>query len=88
LLVGAQPAFSEVSSRKIFGRPGADVVGHLRLFTPRALLAFLRYHGFDIDAADAASFPSLPSPLRPLDRLLARSVSLGAVTVVLASKTS
>jgi SAM-dependent methyltransferase len=37
LLFGVQPIFSEVSLRGIYGRPGKEVVGHLRLFTRRAL---------------------------------------------------
>lgn len=34
LLAGVQPVFSEVSLRAIHGRPGTEVVGHLRLYTP------------------------------------------------------
>jgi SAM-dependent methyltransferase len=88
LLAGVQPAFSEVSFRRIFGRPGADVVGHLRLYTPRALLPFLAYHGFTVRAARAAPFHAIPRPLRGLDRALSRSVSLGGITVVLATPTA
>lgn len=85
LLAGMQPAFSEVSFRKIFGRPGSDVVGHLRLYTPRALLPFLAFHGFSVLEAAAAPFHAIPGALAPLDRLLSRSTSLGGITVVLAS---
>lgn len=85
LLVGVQPAFSEVSFRKIFGRPGADVVGHLRLYTPRALLPFLEFHGMRVVEATAAPFHAVPRPLAPLDRLMARRLGLGGITVVLAA---
>jgi len=85
LLAGVQPAFSEVSFRRIFGRPGSDVVGHLRLYTPRALLPFLAFHGFRVREAAAAPFPAIPSPLRWLDRALSRSVGLGGITIVLAT---
>jgi len=84
MLAGYQPAFSEVSYEKIFGRPGTDPVGHLRMFTPRALLPFLAHHGFDVLHTAAAPFPAVPTPLRGLDRVLSRSLSLGAITVVLA----
>lgn len=85
LLAGFQPAFSEVSFRRIFGRPGSDVVGHLRLYTPRALLPFLDFHGFRVVEAAAAPFHAITGPLAPLDRLLARRVGLGGITVVLAT---
>jgi SAM-dependent methyltransferase len=85
LLVGVQPAFSEVSFRRIFGRPGADVVGHLRLYTPRALLPFLAFHGFQVREVAAAPFHAIPRPLRGLDRLMSRRVGLGGITVVLAT---
>jgi SAM-dependent methyltransferase len=88
LLVGLQPAFSEVSLRGIFGRPGSDVLGHLRLYTPRALMPFLEYHGFCVVTAGAARFPAVPRPLRGLDKLMSRSVSLGGITVVLATPVS
>lgn len=85
LLAGVQPAFSEVSFRGIYGRPGNDVVGHLRLYTPRALKPFLQAHGLRLIATAAAPFHALPAPLAPLDRLLARRVGLGGITVVLAA---
>jgi SAM-dependent methyltransferase len=46
LLIGLQPPASEVSSERVFGRPGDEVVGHIRLFTFRSMVEFLRYHGF------------------------------------------
>jgi SAM-dependent methyltransferase len=48
LMSGKQPLFTEVSTRKIFGRPGQDVVGHIRVFTYGALRDFLSYYGFRI----------------------------------------
>ena len=35
LACGIQPLFTEVSLRGIYGRPGSEVVGHLRVFTRR-----------------------------------------------------
>ena len=54
LLLGWQPLDSDVSTVTRFGFPGAtrwDVVGHIRVFTFRALLEFLSYHGWVIDRA-------------------------------------
>ena len=39
LMFGVQPMFTEVSLQGIYGRPGHEVVGHLRVFTRRALEA-------------------------------------------------
>lgn len=86
LLAGYQPAFSEVSYERIFGRPGADVVGHLRMFTPRALLPFLEHHHFAVVRTAAAPFAAVPAPLRPVDRLMARSLAVGAISIVLARR--
>jgi SAM-dependent methyltransferase len=51
LLLGRQPADTEVSTVSKFGYPGArqrPVIGHIRVFTFGALLEFLRFHGFTI----------------------------------------
>jgi SAM-dependent methyltransferase len=88
LLIGVQPAFSEVSFEKIFGRPGAEIVGHLRLFTARSIREFLVHHGFDVVDARGASFAALPRPARALDRLLARSCSLAGNSVIVAKTTA
>jgi len=52
LLLGYQPIATEVSARRTFGNPGPDtVVGHIRVFTFRALKEFVRYYGFKIEKA-------------------------------------
>lgn len=86
LLFGFQPAFSEVSFEKIFGRPGDDVVGHLRLFTSRSTREFLTYHGFTVVDARGARFDALPMVARPLDGLLSRFPSLAGNTVIASRK--
>jgi SAM-dependent methyltransferase len=51
LLLGRQPADTEVSTVSRFGYPGAchrPVVGHIRVFTFGALLEFLRFHGLAV----------------------------------------
>lgn len=86
LLLGVQPAFSEVSFEKVFGRPGSDLVGHLRLFTCKSIVAFLEHHGFEILEVRSAPFGSLPTPARQLDQLAARAPKLGAITVIMARR--
>jgi len=48
LFLGKQPLFTEVSAKKMFGRPGNDVVGHIRVFTYGSLREFLVYYRFRI----------------------------------------
>jgi SAM-dependent methyltransferase len=70
LLFGVQPVFSEVSLRGIYGRPGSEVVGHLHLFTKRALVGLLAAHGFEDVVVAGARYHDVPRPLRPIDRLM------------------
>jgi SAM-dependent methyltransferase len=86
LALGVQPAFSEVSFEKVFGRPGYDLVGHLRLFTSRSIREFLDYHGFEIIEVRGARFEALPRFIRPIDGLLARLPSLAGNSVIAARK--
>lgn len=86
LLIGVQPAFSEVSYKKIYGRPGSDVVGHLRLFTYRSLREFIVDGGFKIVHFEGVTFPSLRGPLRWIDKVLRRRVSLAAGLVICATR--
>ncbi|MGP4002244.1 class I SAM-dependent methyltransferase [Streptomyces sp. 8N706] len=82
LLAGVQPVFSEVSLRWIHGRPGSRVVGHLRLYTPRALKEFVTACGFEVVTVAGAPFHGVPGPLRPLDRALCRLPSLASILLV------
>jgi SAM-dependent methyltransferase len=84
LLMGVQPAYSEVSFEKVFGRPGSDIVGHLRLFTCKSVVQFLEYHGFEVLEVRSAPFGALPTPARQIDKVAAKLPKLGANTVVLA----
>lgn len=79
LLAGVQPAFSEVALSGVYGRPGDDVAGHLRLFTRRALVEFLTARGFRTIRVTGAAFEAVPAPGRPLDRLLTRVPSAAAI---------
>ncbi len=86
LLLGVQPMFTEVSLQGIYGRPGHEVVGHLRVFTRRALAAMLEAHGFLDVTITGAPYHDVPRPLRPVDRLLCRTPSLSSI--LLASATA
>jgi methionine biosynthesis protein MetW len=87
LALGRQPVFSEVSRRKVYGRGGSQLAGHLRLYTHRAFREFLA----DRDLAEleirGAPFHDVPRPMGWLDRLLARRApSLAAILVARAVK--
>ncbi|ATW47304.1 class I SAM-dependent methyltransferase [Streptomyces xantholiticus] len=82
LLAGVQPVFSEVSLRGIHGRPGSQVVGHLRLYTARALRSFLTASGFRDVTITGAPFHGVPRGLRLLDR--AACAVPGAASILLA----
>lgn len=84
LIGGVQPAFTEVGFSGIYGRPGSEVVGHLRVFTWRALREFLAAHGYTVVGATGAPYHDLPRPLRPLDRFVARWPTLAADLLVVA----
>lgn len=82
ILAGVQPVFSEVSLRGIHGRPGSQVVGHLRLYTARALRSLLPAAGFEVVRITGAPYHDVPRPLRPLDRLACRAPSLASILLV------
>ncbi|MEV0278938.1 methyltransferase domain-containing protein [Streptomyces sp. NPDC050610] len=86
LLAGVQPVFSEVSLRQIHGRPGTQVVGHLRLFTARALRELLTASGFAAVRLAGAPYHDVPRPLRPLDRAACRAPSLASILLAHARK--
>ncbi|MGP4088738.1 class I SAM-dependent methyltransferase [Streptomyces sp. KR55] len=87
LAVGVQPVFSEVSLRAIHGRPGREVVGHLRLYTARALREFVAAAGFDVVRLEGAPFHGVPRPLRPLDRLACTRPPLASILLLHARRT-
>ena len=84
--LGIQPVFSEVSLRGIYGRPGHEVVGHLRLFTRRALVEVLTDRGFECELVRGAPYHDVPRPLRPLDRSLCRWPSMASILLVQARR--
>jgi SAM-dependent methyltransferase len=86
LLFGIQPAFSEVSFKKVYGRPGSGLVGHLRLFTRRALVQFVEDNGFNVSHAVGVPFPELPRLLKPIDLLFSKFPSIAGGSVVIANR--
>jgi len=89
LLVGMQPMFTEVSTVRSFGRPGRQAfspVGHLRLFTYRALREFLAFHGFNIIETQGASHKELPRILKQGDEIVSGIPSLSSIIIVVAQK--
>jgi 2-polyprenyl-3-methyl-5-hydroxy-6-metoxy-1,4-benzoquinol methylase len=88
LMFGIQPAFSEVSFKKVYGRPGADIVGHLRLFTKRALVEFVLENGFRVSKVVGVPFPVLPNQIRLIDQFFANFPSLAGGLVLRADKIS
>ena len=88
LLCGMQPVFTEVSFKGVFGRPGKVLAGHLRLFTSRALIEFLTFHGLvDIDVR-GATYHDVPCGGRWIDRTLRRYPTVAAQLLVAAKKPS
>lgn len=82
LAAGVQPVFSEVSLRGIHGRPGSQVVGHLRLFTARALRGFLTAAGFEVVTLAGAPFHGVPRPLHLVDRAACAVPSVASILLV------
>jgi len=86
LALGVQPVFSEVSLRGVYGRPGSQVAGHLRMFTRRALTGLLTARGFGDIVVAGARYHDVPRPLRPLDRLFCAWPSAASILLVRATK--
>jgi len=86
LFLGIQPMFTEVSTVKIFGRPGTLPVGHLRVFTLKALKEFLNYYGFKIVSVTGAPFRKFPKLLKCIDMILSKIPSLASIIVLVAKK--
>lgn len=91
LLFGAQPFFTEVSTRRVIGRrfaafgEGAQPVGHLRIATLDALRRLLDMHGFAVEEVVGATFLQTKA-FRMLESLTCRPASFASILVVLARK--
>jgi len=89
LALGIQPLFSEVSEEAVMGRrlrvfgQGGKPVGHLRLYTKRALVEFLQSQGLRILNVRGAAFHSF-GPLGFIERRLATLTGVAMILVILA----
>jgi 2-polyprenyl-3-methyl-5-hydroxy-6-metoxy-1,4-benzoquinol methylase len=89
LAVGIQPLFSEVGDSEVLGRrfsvlgQGGHPVGHLRLYTKRALLEYLASRGFNPIRVKGAAFHEA-GILHSVERFVATAASLAMILVVLA----
>ena len=90
LLLGMQPLFSEVSTAKTFGRGPRSYdffpVGHLRLFTYKALKEFLTYYRFNILKVKGANYEGLPKVLANIDTIFSKIPSLSSTVIIMARK--
>jgi ubiquinone/menaquinone biosynthesis C-methylase UbiE len=90
LLLGMQPLFSEVSTAKTFGRGPRSYdffpVGHLRLFTYKALKEFLTYYRFNILKVKGANYEGLPKVLANIDTIFSKIPSLSSTVIIIARK--
>lgn len=94
LPLGYQPFFTEVSTidktlgikftRKItsFRHP----LGHMRVFTSRALVDIIELHGFKIIKKSGLEFFILPKPLLFLDRIFSHNFSWASNLIIVAKK--
>ena len=89
LMIGLQPFFTEVSSKKVFGRKfpqlgeGNPAVGHLRIFTLNALKAFLSYYKFKIKEIKGGRFLEEYPVLNHLDKIFEIFPSLSSYILVI-----
>jgi len=69
---------TEVSARAIYGRPGSTIVGHIHVFTARALAECLSHNGFEIQEFVTApsEFKEITAGKRSLLRAIDRLGSL------------
>jgi ubiquinone/menaquinone biosynthesis C-methylase UbiE len=91
VLAGYQPRFTEVSTIRHFGgmrRQTFVPVGHLRIFTYKALRDFLSYHGFTILETRGSSSEGLPNLVDRMDLLISRLPSLASTLVFVAKASS
>jgi len=89
LFFGYQPIFTETGTQHVFGRgqwvPSARPVGHLQVYTGRALREFVEYHGFKVIRMKGLALEPrfVPTPaLRRLDRFFSGMPSLASGLLV------
>lgn len=94
LLLGYQPFFTEVSTidktvglsftRKLTAQ--RNPLGHLRVFTLRALVDLLNLHGFKVEQTIGGKIFYLPKSMQPIDGLFSNFPSLSSDIIVIGRK--
>ena len=93
-LFGFQPFFTEVSLKdKTFGlgftrgmSGNRETVGHLRVFTLRALRDLLNYYGFKTNFIRGGNLYYLPKYLQPIDKIFSLFPGLASDLIVIAKR--
>jgi SAM-dependent methyltransferase len=77
LILGIQPIYTEVSFKKIYGRPGTEIVGHLRLFTYKAAIQFILDQDTRNIECKFSRFDSLPFISRFISNFFCKFTNAG-----------
>jgi 2-polyprenyl-3-methyl-5-hydroxy-6-metoxy-1,4-benzoquinol methylase len=93
-LFGYQPFFTEVSTvDKTVGlsftrnlTPNRETVGHIHVFTSKALVELSEMYGFETQVLKGNSVDYLPQFMKPFDSLLSNIPSLASDTLLIAKK--
>lgn len=93
-LFGFQPFFTEVSLKdKTFGlnftrriSNNRDTVGHIRIFTLKALVDFLVFYKFRMHYVGGGNLYYLPKYIKTIDKLFNRFPSLASDLIIVARK--
>lgn len=94
LLLGFQPTYTEVSTETLAGafkfKEGNKPLGHLRIFTLRALKQLLEFHGFMcLRTVSSTSYANLPKIIRIFDTIYGKlHTGLGRILIVISKKKS
>lgn len=94
LLFGIQPLFYETSTvdPKVGGGPirrlkqGTIPVGHIRIFTIRAMIDLLESQGFVVETVKGAHFAALPKSVRWIDDIVKHYPRLASGMIIVARK--
>lgn len=93
-LFGYQPFFTEVSNKdKTLGlkftqnlTKNRNPLGHVRVFTLRALIDLLEYHGFSITTKNGGEVEYLPKYMKVFDKFFSNFPSLASDLFIVAQK--
>lgn len=94
LLCGFQPFFTEVSTKdKTIGisftrklSPNRNPLGHLRVFTYKAICELVTFHHFKLITTEGHEFLAFPKHLLWLDRYLSRVTPIASSIILIAKK--